>query len=106
MHELLHEADAVEDGLGTRFILLPESDSGASDAAAMQAFLETVTSPRLRERPWTAIRGRGAFRRFKDVLTDSPSERERWAACTADRVRQHSLAWLVDEGFEPGAGTG
>jgi len=67
MHELLYEADAVEEGFGVRFIRLPDADSreGYED---MEAFIETVANPRLQERLWAAIRGRGAFGRFKDVL--------------------------------------
>jgi hypothetical protein len=105
MHELLVEADAVESGLGTRFLRVPGADSreGYED---MQAFIETVSSPWLQERLWTAIRGRGAFRRFKDVLAGAPAERERWFAFKGDRLRQRVLAWLADEGIEPAEGSG
>jgi len=58
----------------------------------MQAFIETVASPRLEERLCPAIRGRGAFRRFKDVLAGYPAESERWHAFKSARVRQRVLA--------------
>jgi hypothetical protein len=105
MHELLAEADAVEGGLGTRFLRVPDADS-REGYGEMQAFIETVSSPRLQERLWAAIRGRGAFRRFKDVLATAPSERERWFAFKDDRLRQRVLAWLADEGIEPAEGSG
>jgi hypothetical protein len=100
MRELLVKADAVESGLGTRFLRVPEADSreGYGD---MQAFIETVSNPWLQERLWAAIRGRGAFRRFKDVLASAPAERERWFAFKDDRLRQRVLAWLAEEGIEP-----
>jgi hypothetical protein len=48
-----------------------------------------------------AITGRGAFRRFKDVLLDYPRERERWFAfrdaLMAERVRE----WLAEHDIEP-----
>ena len=55
MHDLLTEADAVESGLGTRFLRLPQRDSHES-YMDMQAFIETVAHPRLEERLWAAIR--------------------------------------------------
>jgi hypothetical protein len=98
MRELLWEADAVEAGLGTRFLRLPEADvrAGYSD---MAAFIETVASVRLRERLGAAIRGRGAFRHFKEVLAEHPEERARWFAFKDDRVRERVRAWLGSEGI-------
>ena len=87
-------------GLGTRFLPLPGADSRAG-YEDMEAFIETVASLRLQERLWGAIRGRGAFRRFKDVLAGQPAERERWFAFRDGRVRQRALAWLAEEGIEP-----
>lgn len=100
MHDLLREADAVEDGLGTRFIQVPGADSRAG-YEDMEAFIETVTSRRLQKSLWDAIRGRGAFRRFKDVLAGDPHERERWFAFKDGRMRERVLAWLADEEIEP-----
>lgn len=99
MHELLEEADALEGGLGTRFIRVPNADSreGYGD---MPAFIETVTSRRLQESLWDALRGRGAFRRFKDVLAGYPGERERWFAFKDSRPCERVRAWLADEGIE------
>jgi len=100
MHDLLMEADGVESGLGTRFLRLPQRDSHES-SMDMQALIETVAHPRLEERLWAAIRGGGAFRRFKDVLAVYPAERVRWFAFKAARVRQRVPAWLADDGIEP-----
>lgn len=44
-----------------------------------------------------AIRGRGAFGRFRDVLAESPQERERWFECKRQRVRERIAEWLEDE---------
>ena len=44
----------------------------------MERFVVGVTDEPLRERLVIAIDGKGAFRRFKDVLLNYPTERERW----------------------------
>jgi hypothetical protein len=100
MDEQLVEALQIEGALGTRFIEIPMPDSrnGYQD---MQLFIETVTDPSLQERLWSAIDGRGAFRRFKDALLSDMNERDRWFAFKDDRVRERVLEWLADEGIEP-----
>jgi predicted nucleic acid-binding Zn ribbon protein len=67
----------------------------------MQALIETVADPGFEERLRAAIRGRGAFRRFKDVLAGYPAEQERWFAFKTARVGERVLEWLADEGIEP-----
>ena len=52
----------------------------------------------LRERLIISIDGKGAFRRFKDVLLAYPAERERWFAYRADLLHWHIQNWL--EGHE------
>ena len=97
--EELIDADAVDRGLGTRFIALPEADTCES-YRDMEAFIETVTAPRFQQRLDRAIRGRGAFRRFKDELFDEPDERERWFAFKQERLRDRVREWLTDERIE------
>jgi hypothetical protein len=67
----------------------------------MEAFIITVGNPRLQERLERAIRGRGAFRYFKDVLLDYPAERERWFQFKQDRLHQRMLDWLEEQGITP-----
>ena len=94
--EELVDARAVEAGLNTRFVELPEVNSheGYRD---MEAFIDTVTTPRLQRRLDSAIRGRGAFRRFKDELFDDPAERERWFAYKQERHVERIRRWLARE---------
>lgn len=56
---------------------------------------------RLRALLDVAINGKGAFRRFKDVLQDHPDERERWFAFQKQREDHRILSWLDSEGIEP-----
>ena len=61
----------------SRYLAIPQAASyeGYND---MEAFIFTVEDSSLQDRLWQAIRGRGAFRRFKDTLARYPRERNRW----------------------------
>jgi hypothetical protein len=67
----------------------------------MERFVVTVTDTALRERLLIAIDGKGAFRRFKDVLVNYPGERERWFAYRGDLLHCRMKAWLDQVQLEP-----
>jgi Uncharacterised protein family (UPF0158) len=67
----------------------------------MERFVGSVTEPQLRERLVMAIDGKGAFRRFKDVLLAYPAERERWFTYRADLLHWHMHQWLLEHEIEP-----
>jgi hypothetical protein len=68
--QTLLEADRVEQGYNSTVIAVdPEPYSDYND---MESFIATVANDRLADRLYRAIRGRGAFRYFKDVLDDHP----------------------------------
>jgi hypothetical protein len=60
----------------------------------MERFIPMVDEPELRGRLSGAIDGKGAFRRFKDVLMSYGPERERWFAFRSERLRVFMEAWL------------
>jgi hypothetical protein len=60
----------------------------------MERFIATVEESELREKLVQAIDGKGAFRRFKDVLMSFPVDRERWFAFRSERLRSCMEAWL------------
>jgi hypothetical protein len=103
LREAVLDADAVEQALGSRYLEVRRADShdGYRD---MEEFIETVLRPGLQDQLWTAIRGTGAFRRFKDVLARDPGEQERWYRSRDVRLRDRALEWLRSEGIEPSAG--
>jgi len=70
-----------------------ESHEGYQD---MVDFIATVDSERLVELLEVAINGKGAFRRFKDVLLNYPEERERWFQFKDERMEERALEWLED----------
>lgn len=69
----------------------------------MADFADAVDESRLSELLWLALRGRGAFRRFKDVLARDPALRERWFEHRAAKMRQALQGWLEEEGVIPAA---
>ena len=60
----------------------------------MERFVASVGDEALRERLVIAIDGKGAFRRFKDVLLAYPAERERWFSYRSDLLHWHIHNWL------------
>ena len=73
---------------------------GSSDGYHdMQEFIDTRTDPDWADRLSIAIQGRGAFRRFKDVLSRSPDELDEFHAFTDERQRGRARAWLAGEGI-------
>ena len=66
----------------------------------MERFVTSIEDEGLRTRLLMAIDGKGAFRRFKDVLTAYPTERERWFTYRADLLHWHMAEWLKEKGVE------
>jgi len=71
----------------------------------MERFVSSVSDQALRERLLIAIDGKGAFRRFKDVLLAFPAERERWFSYRSELLHFHIQTWLdhmkIDVGNQP-----
>lgn len=67
----------------------------------MERFIPMVEEPDLREQLTAAIDGKGAFRRFKDVLMTFGTERERWFAFRSERLRVFMEAWLGAHALRP-----
>jgi hypothetical protein len=65
----------------------------------MERFIATVEDAEFREKLVQAIDGKGAFRRFKDVLMNYPVDRERWFAFRSERLRACMEAWLQAHGI-------
>jgi predicted nucleotidyltransferase len=62
-------------------------------------FTATVRDPKARDLLERAVAGRGAFRRFKDVLANLPELRAAWFKFHDARVERHAIEWLRDEGL-------
>jgi hypothetical protein len=101
--ELPLSIEEIEEDSTSRFLAIEPEDSreGYRD---MQEFIATVSDSRLRELLEVAIAGKGAFRRFKDVLAGVPDERERWFAFQQERVFGRIRDWLVANDIEVSKG--
>jgi hypothetical protein len=65
----------------------------------MEWFIATLEDANRAERLGIAIEGRGAFRRFKDVLSRWPGEMDRWLAFSDERKRGRAREWLAAAGY-------
>ena len=98
-HDDLEEDDGVDDVEGPwRYIPHQGSHDGYRD---MERFIATVADPEIADRLEIAIAGKGAFRRFKDVLSRWPEGLSRYAIFRDERQRGRARAWLVAEGYRP-----
>lgn len=66
----------------------------------MERFVQSVTDEALRERLILAIDGKGAFRRFKDVLLSYPVERDRWFTYRGNLLHIYINGWLNNQDME------
>jgi hypothetical protein len=61
----------------------------------MERFIPMVEDSDLRAKLTVAIDGKGAFRRFKDVLMAYGPDREKWFTFRSERLRTFMEAWLT-----------
>jgi hypothetical protein len=82
--------------------LIPIEPLGSSvEYGWMAEFASSVGDTQLRDRLEVALDGRGAFRRFKNVLLDHPAERERWFTFRNERLRETAWRWLAEHDIKP-----
>ncbi|HEX2731953.1 MAG TPA: UPF0158 family protein [Polyangiaceae bacterium] len=105
--EVLRVVDGVADpdmhsriSADTQYLRI-ESVSSREQYRWMERFIQMVEHPGLRGALGQAIDGKGAFRRFKDVLMSYATERERWFAFRSERLRVFMEAWLAAHGIVP-----
>jgi len=94
--ELVLEVLLAGDG---RYNRIPERSSPEAHTV-MAEFIETVKNPVLKEELTNALDGKGAFRRFKDVLINDPKERKRWHGYNAKAMKKVIVEWLKSLGIE------
>jgi hypothetical protein len=82
-----------------KYLRVPAADSheGYRD---MEDFARTVKDVSLAGKLAVALDGRGAFRRFKNVLLDCPEERQRWFEFKDGRTKERVTEWLESECIE------
>ncbi len=92
------EDGEIPEELEHRYLSIPEMGSrdGYQD---MVDFIETVTDDKLRDLLSVAIKGKGAFGRFKDVLRRSEysSEQAAWFSFCDRMETERVIKWLATE---------
>ncbi len=98
---------AEDEEVRRRIVATPEAYVKIDPASSreqyrwMERFVASVEDAQLRERLLVAIDGKGAFRRFKDVLLSFPQDRERWFNYRAALLHHHITQWFEAKGLEP-----
>ncbi|MFF4525978.1 UPF0158 family protein [Streptomyces bluensis] len=101
--------DGLEPGSGVeeaddpeRWLHVPTLGSRAG-YRDMELFIDGLGDVALADRLRIAITGRGAFRRFKDILARDERAWRRYHRLSDERQRGRARAWLVGEGYCPSA---
>lgn len=101
--EVVSVIDGAEDAATQRekvesrsddFILI-EPCSSREQYRWMEYFVASIEGEELQRRLLISIDGKGAFRRFKDVLLSYPAERERWFNYRGQWLRWHINRWIA-----------
>jgi uncharacterized protein UPF0158 len=93
--------EELDTGLAGGRLIHIEPLGSSAEYGWMAEFASSVGDTRLRDRLEAALDGRGAFRRFKEVLLDHPTERERWFRFRDERLREAARRWLAEHDIEP-----
>jgi hypothetical protein len=66
----------------------------------MAAFAEELKDEDLKEKLQIALDGKGAFRRFKDVVSRYPEKREECFKFKNERIKKRLMEWMKENGLE------
>jgi hypothetical protein len=95
------EEEDLEEGFASGRLIRVDSLPSSVEYGWMEEFAEGVRNPHFRELLEVALRGSGAFRRFKDVVSGHAVQRERWFALRRERLVEVMRDWLEANELEP-----
>lgn len=90
-------AELIENSTG-RFLRLP-TPYDIHEYSIMESFIEALPADTVQNQLARAIRGKGAFRRFKDSVIRFGIE-EQWYRYQADAYRELAKRWCIDYELE------
>ena len=93
------DAERIAKEVNTRYFLLPHM-TASEGYEEMEDFIETVKDKTAAEQLTKAIEGKGAFRRFREILAIYPQEEDRWFTERTERIDETIEIWLEDNGIE------
>jgi hypothetical protein len=91
--DLIEIAENIVRDESERYVDIPRKPSHEA-YDLMVEFAHSVTNSNLREKLEIALDGKGAFRRFKNVISGYPDEEKRWFAFKDKRMRERVIEWL------------
>ena len=91
-------SDMIDEGFNSRFFRLP-SPYDIHEYSIMERFIGSLPDGAIQDRLENAIRGRGAFRRFKDSIYRLDIEQE-WYDFRANAYRKIAVEWCEEHGFQ------
>ena len=72
----------------------------------MEAFIADLDQDPIADRLDAAIHGTRAFRRFKDTLSQTPTQLDAWYAFSEERRLGRARSWLAGQGYTPADSSG
>lgn len=100
MEDMVEQAKALMDDDKGRFVDIPKISSDEA-YRVMEDFILSIEDKNIRNKLSAAIRGRGAFRRFKDTISEWPDLEKDWYKFKDESVRREVLDWFESIGIEP-----
>jgi hypothetical protein len=94
--EQLEIAKAIADDDGARFIAPPDQFD-FNEYRLMERFIGSLDDEKATDQLWRAIKGRGAFRYFRDTLQDLGIQ-EKWYRFRADAMKRFVIEWAEENG--------
>lgn len=82
----------------SEYVRIPEA-FGQPEHAWMAKFSVDVKSMKLRQKIKQTLRGRGACRRFREILSEHPEEKKRWATFRTQCWKEKIQSWLETFGL-------
>jgi isochorismate hydrolase len=99
VHTIMSSAMPEPPGPAEEFRYIPPRSS-REGYRTMQRFIEKIEDAVLKEKLVATLVGKGAFRRFKDVLLEYPETRQQWFGFKDAEVYNYIREWLVRERIE------
>lgn len=81
--------------------LFIETPSSSEAYEWMVEFAERIEVGKLAEKLPIALDGKGAFHRFRNVLSDYPEQREMWRKFEDTKINSEIEEWVRRSGIEP-----
>jgi hypothetical protein len=92
-------AKNIQNNNTDRYVNIPEKPTYES-YNMMVDFVEKVEDELLREKLNIALDGKGAFRRFKRVLSGYPDYEKKWFTFKDKKIEEEIIEWLASIGIK------